>query len=155
MQAEFADPVSLSGLLRHRSVHGFWVSERVRWNDTDLVGHVNNLSITNYCEIGRVNFLQPWLLPGAPERALFLIVRMTTNFLGEVHWPGVVDVGTSVLEVGRSSVRVVHAVFDGERCVATADSVLVHIDEASRASHPIPEAVLDYFSQYRSVWTEA
>lgn len=154
MPPDFADPVALSEVLRDRARHRYWVSERVRWSDTDQVGHVNNLSITNYCEIGRVSFLQPWLMPDAPVRALFLIVRMTTNFLGEVHWPATVDVGTGVLEIGRSSVRVVHAVFDGERCVATADSVLVHIDEATRASQPIPTMVLDYLLTYRLAWPE-
>lgn len=155
MHPEFADPMALSSLLAHRAAHRFWISERVRWTDTDQVGHVNNLSISNYCEIGRVNFLMPWLVPEAPVRALFLIVRMTTSFLGEVHWPSTVDVGTSVLEIGRSSARVVHAVFDGERCVATADSVLVHIDESSRASQPIPAMVLNYLEQHRSVVSSA
>lgn len=73
---------------------------------------------------------------------------MTANFLGEVHWPATVDVGTSVLALGTGSRRVVHGVFVGERCVATGDSVLVHIDELARVSRPMPGAVREYLSAY-------
>lgn len=75
MRPEFDDPRALSALLAHRGAHRFWLSERVRWTDTDQVGHVNNLSISNYCEIGRVNFLMPFLAPSASVRALFQIGR--------------------------------------------------------------------------------
>lgn len=145
---DIADPLALSEVLSRRSVHKRWLSERVRWSDTDQVGHVNNLSITNYCEIGRTELLQPFLEPGASPRALFLVVRMSTNFHGEVHWPATVDVGSSVLTLGTSSCRVVHGAFVGERCVATADSVLVHIDEVARVSQPMPDTVREYLSGY-------
>ncbi len=142
------DPVAFGRFLGRRAIHRHWLSERVRWSDTDHLGHVNNLSITNYCEIGRTAMLQPFLEPGAPLRALFLVARMATNFHGEVHWPATVDVGTSILEFGTSSCRIVHGVFVGERCVATADSVIVHIDEAARTPQPVPETVRARLSAY-------
>lgn len=145
---ETADPIAFSRFLSRREIHKYWLSERVRWSDTDHLGHVNNLSITNYCEIGRTALLQPFLEPGAPLRALFLVARMATNFHGEVHWPATVDVGTSILEFGSSSCRIIHGVFLGDRCVATADSVIVHIDETARTSKVIPAEVRNYLSAY-------
>jgi len=146
--ADFSDPLAASALLRHRSVHDHWLSERVRWTDTDQVGHVNNLSISNYCELGRVSFLEPYLAPGVALRAPFLIVRMNTSFLGEVHWPAFVDVGTRVPEIRGSSVRLADGVFLAERCVATADSILVHIDEATRKAKSIPDEVRRYLGEH-------
>ncbi|GAC1619828.1 MAG: thioesterase family protein [Nevskia sp.] len=135
-------------LPRLRAAFPHWMQEQVRWSDTDLVGHVNNLSISTYFETGRTHFLLPVLSKKLPEPSLLLIASMTVNFLGEVHWPATVDIGSGLLGLGRSSCRMAQAVFDGERCVATADTTLVLIDEGSRRSRAIPEAMRRWFLEF-------
>jgi acyl-CoA thioester hydrolase len=41
--------------------------------------------------------------------------------------------------VGRSSVTIEQAIFQDGACVATAETVVVHMDEATRRSRPLSE----------------
>lgn len=143
-----AVPQSRNDSLRRRSIYAHWMQERVRWSDTDLVGHVNNLSFSAYFESGRTHFLRPVLAGGAHPPMMLLVAQMTVNFLGEVHWPADIDVGTGVLAVGRTSCRVGQALFDGDRCVSSAESVLVLIDEASRKPRQIPECLRSWLTGF-------
>jgi acyl-CoA thioester hydrolase len=127
--------------LPDRAAYPHWVRERIRWSDTDMLGHVNNLAIAAYCESGRTEFLRTVLAPAAAPRSLLLLAHLSTSFLGEIHWPGEVDVGTGVLEVGRSSCRMGQAVFAGDRCVSRSESVLVLIDERTRRPRAIDDAL--------------
>jgi acyl-CoA thioester hydrolase len=55
-----------------------------------------------------------------------------------MHWPGTVEVGTRVEQVGRSSIVLAQALFQEDRCVATAQSVAVLTDITTRRSRSIP-----------------
>jgi acyl-CoA thioester hydrolase len=134
--------------LARRASFKHWLVERVRWSDTDQVGHVNNLSFSTYCETGRTEFLSPWIRRDAPQQMLLLLAQMNTCFLGEAHWPGEVDVGTCILDIGKSSCRMGHALFIGERCICTADSVLVYVDVHTHATGPIPGELRQFLAAY-------
>ena len=134
--------------LASRTTYAYWIKERIRWSDTDMIGHVNNLAISAYVESGRSEFMRPIMIHEVNPRALMVLAKLTVNFLGEVHWPGDVDVGTVVMKIGRSSCIMGHGLFDGERCVSTAESVIVMIDEATRKSCEIPGWVRDYLSRF-------
>jgi len=113
--------------------------DTIRYADTDRQGHVNNAAFATYCETGRCAFLfdpqKPLLQPGAG----FVIARLALDFLIEMSWPGRVEIGTRVLSIGRSSFTLGQGLFQGGRCVATAESVIVQMDEATRRSKPLPE----------------
>jgi acyl-CoA thioester hydrolase len=127
--------------LTRRAVFPHWVSERVRWSDTDMIGHVNNLAFAAYFETGRSLFLRHFTQGDAGSRALFLLGEMTIRFIGEAHWPAQIDAGTGVIAIGRSSLRVGQGLFNGERCVATSESTLVLLNEETRRSREIPSGV--------------
>ena len=50
-----------NNILTQRSTYSYWLTENIRWSDTDLVGHVNNLSFSTYYETGRTQFLRPFV----------------------------------------------------------------------------------------------
>jgi len=134
--------------LTRRATFRHWMAERVRWSDTDMVGHVNNLAFAAYLETGRTHFMYPMVNEATGERALFLLARLTVDYLDEVHWPAAIDIGTGILALGRASLRLGQGLFDGDRCVAVADSVMVRIDETSRNSAPIPDWARARFAPY-------
>jgi acyl-CoA thioester hydrolase len=141
-------PLPRDPRLSQRAAFPHWLTERVRWSDTDLVGHVNNLSFGTYIETGRTEFLRELIDRNADSRVLLLMAQVNICFLGEVHWPSDVEVGTCILELSRSSCRMGHGLFVGERCVGTADTLLVHIDEATRKPSAIEGALRDYLNSY-------
>jgi acyl-CoA thioester hydrolase len=60
------------------------------------------------------------------------------DYLGELNWPGDVEIATRIAEVGRSSLTLDQALFVGETCVANGRTILVLIDEKTRRPQPLP-----------------
>ena len=136
-------------LLAQRSLYRHWERERVRWSDTDMIGHTNNLAFGAYCETGRALFMKHLLGPAAESRQMFLLTQLIVNFIGELHWPAEVAIGTGVMAIGRTSCRLGQGLFDGERCFGTSEALLVLIDEDTRKPRPIPDAVRAWLSEHR------
>lgn len=116
--------------------------DKLRYADTDKLGHVNNAAFSTFFETGRVELLHD---PRAPLNAAgcgFVIARVAIDFVAEILWPGEVEIATRVAAIGRSSIRLEQALFQDGRHVASAESVVVHIDLGDRRSRPLsPEAV--------------
>lgn len=116
--------------------------DTVRYGDTDRQGHVNNAVFSTYLESGRVALLLDPTAPLADPGAAFVIARLTLDFLGEITWPGRIDIGTGVTAVGRSSVVLQQGLFQGGSCVATGESVIVQVDLGTRCSKPLSDAAV-------------
>lgn len=127
--------------LRQRHTYSFWVRERVRWSDTDMAGHVNNLAFAAFFETGRALLLRRFMECDARLRALLVLAEMRLKFLGEANWPADIEIGTGVMSIGRRSCRMGQALLDGERCISVAESALVLIDEDTRKPREIPDEV--------------
>jgi acyl-CoA thioester hydrolase len=124
-------------MLTDRRSFKLWTSDKLRYNDLDRQNHVNNAVFATFSETGRVAFLlyDEAFLRSRPGTD-FVIARIEIDYRGELRYPGSVDIGTRVLHIGRSSMRLGQGIFDGERCVATVESVVVMIDENSRKACP-------------------
>lgn len=124
-----------------------WAYEKLRLGDTDRQGHVNNAVFATFAETGRIEFMRDDLLTLDRTGLGFVVVRVEIDFRGELHWPGKVDIGTRLLAVGRTSWRLEHGVFSGERCVATAISVMVTIDGKTRRPTPLPDVLRTWLEE--------
>lgn len=117
--------------------------DKVRYADTDRQGHVNNSVFASFLETGRVEVLYDPEHPLADEGASFVIARLVLDFKAEIRWPGRVDIGTRVARVGRSSVTLEQGLFQGDTCVATAETVIVHVDSTTGRARPLPSPSAD------------
>ncbi len=113
--------------------------EKLRYADTDRQGHVNNAVFSTILETGRVELLYAPDNPLHEPGCAFVIASLHLDFQGEITWPGHVDVGTRVSNVGNSSLSLEQGLFQGNRCVATAKTVIVQMDEASRRAYPLSD----------------
>lgn len=110
--------------------------ETIRFGDLDRQNHVNNAVFATHFESGRVIILY------GPEYGLivpdasFVLARIAIDFLGEMHWPGEVEIGTAITRVGNSSLGLDQALFVDGVCVATAENTLVLVDKATRKPKP-------------------
>lgn len=118
--------------------------EKLRYADTDRQGHVNNAVFATMFETGRVELFYDRNKPLASDNCAFVVASITVNYLGEINWPGRVDIGTRVASVGRSSVTVEHGLFQDGRCVASGQSVVVQMNETTRRSQPLDDAAAQY-----------
>ncbi|NKX66718.1 acyl-CoA thioesterase [Labrenzia sp. 5N] len=111
--------------------------DKLRYGDTDRQGHVNNAVFATFLETGRVELLYNEAL--ADQGAAFVIARLELDFLAEVNWPGEVEIGTAVIDVGRSSFKLFQKVFQNGKPVAQAVTVIVQMSESTRKSQPLSE----------------
>jgi acyl-CoA thioester hydrolase len=123
---------------RLRETYRVWAQDLARFGDTDRLGHINNAAYATYLETARVALL---LDPAAGFGESFVIVRLTIEFRAEMFWGGTVDIGTMVRQIGRSSFTLGHGIFKGETCHATAEAVMVRMDEVTRRAAPLSDAL--------------
>lgn len=114
------------------------IAADIRYADLDRQGHVNNAVFSTFSEIGRVAFLYDPERPLAPAGASFVIARIEIDFHKELHWPGSVEIGTGVTEIGRSSFWIAQGIFNEGRLAASVAGVLVMTDTRTRRSTPLP-----------------
>jgi acyl-CoA thioester hydrolase len=110
----------------------------IRFGDLDPQGHVNNTVFATFFETGRVAFLRE---PGnalSPPGTTSVLARLDIDFLKELHWPGAVEIGTGVAEIGRSSFTFLQAIFHAGVCAATGRATMVMIDASTRRARPLP-----------------
>ncbi len=119
----------------------FWTEEKLRLADTDMNGHINNGAIGAFCEAGRAEIMQA--VAGPPEgRAVGMAVaRVEIDYLREIHYPGRVRIGTCVARIGRSSITVEQALFQGDTCFATSRGVMVMLDRETRRPAEMPDTL--------------
>jgi len=121
----------------------------IRFGDLDPQGHVNNTVFATFFETGRVAFLRE---PGnalSPPGTTSVLARLDISFLKELHWPGTVQIGTGVAEIGRSSFTFLQAIFHEGECAATGRATMVMIDDATRKSRALPEEALARLERLR------
>lgn len=121
------------------------ISEKVRYSDTDRQGHVNNVLFAFFFEAGRVDLL--FQRGDAPvEGCFYVLARSTIEFLGELNWPGDVEVGTRISKVGSSSMTIHQVLYQAGRCAAASESVMVQVDIASRCAKPLSDSTRLYLA---------
>lgn len=119
--ADRPDPRRLSMLL-----YPMRFPVRLRLDDLDFNGHVNNVAVTVLHQESRATMLQHvWPIRDRDRRPQFAVAQHVTHFLAELFYPGDVQCCAGVGRVGTSSIRIATALFDGDRCVSLGDTVLV------------------------------
>ena len=121
------------------------ILDNVRFADLDPNHHVNNAIYATYFEIGRVTLMKDRSYGLMPEGLSWMMVRLDMHFHAELRWPGTIEMGLGLVKFGRTSVTFDQVVFSEGRCVASAQSVSVLIDDATRKPTPLtPELIKNF-----------
>ncbi len=117
----------------------FVTTQRLRFCDTDQLGHVNNAVYSVMCEAGRSELMQAagLLEPGSGYGVV--IARLELDFLREMNWPGEIRIETAIHRIGQKSVQLRQHVYQGDTLVAKATSIIAVIDTAKRRAVPITD----------------
>jgi acyl-CoA thioester hydrolase len=126
--------------LTQKSTYRSFEPEKIRFSDTDMIGHVNNVAFAALLESGRTAFGHAELFPHMPRGFLVVMARVEIDYRRELHWPSVVDIGTRLISVGRSSYAMGQGIFRGDLCVTTGRTTLVMIDRSTRRPAELPES---------------
>ena len=124
------------------------LADNVRFADLDPNQHVNNAVYASYFETGRVMLVKDRSHGLIPTGLTWMMVRLDIHFRAELRWPGTIEMGLGVNKFGRTSVTFDQVVFSSGLCVASAQSVTVLIDEATRKPTPLTAEILRNFQPW-------
>ena len=116
----------------------FVTTQRLRFCDTDQLGHVNNAVYAVMLEAGRSELVAgAGLLEGG---IAVVIARLELDFLREMNWPGEVRIETAVHRLGSKSFTFRQRLVLAGTLTARASTVLAVIDTATRRAVPLSDA---------------
>ncbi len=125
-------------------------AEKLRFADTDCNGHISNAVFAVCCQNARMELLHDPRRVPLPIDAQFVIVRFEIDFLGEMHWPGTVVIGTRCERIGRSSLTLAQVLFIDGSCAASARSTVALMDRTTRRAIPLPPETAAAVQAFRS-----
>lgn len=117
--------------LTERSTYGHWSREKVRWGDQDGARHINNVAYATYLEDARLELLLERVIPHKAKGDNFIVRRVVIDYLGTASYPAEIDIGSCVVAVGESSFTIGQGVFLGDQCLATGETVHVHLTQGA------------------------
>ena len=118
------------------------LTDNVRFADLDPNQHVNNAVYASYFETGRVTLVKDRTYGLMQPGLSWILVRLDIHFRAELRWPGTIEMGLGVARFGRTSVTFDKVVFSEGKCVASAQSVMVLIDEITRKPTPLTSEIV-------------
>ena len=123
--------------------HTFYII--VAWSDMDALAHVNNAKYFTYLESARVDFLQHYqhLMPMPRAGVGPILAYIDCQFILPVTFPDEVIIGSRVIDVGNTSVKLEQAIFstEFEQIAAASKSVLVLINYSTGEKVKVPDGV--------------
>ncbi|GAB7388714.1 thioesterase family protein [Bacillaceae bacterium] len=135
----------------------FRVPIRVRFAETDMLGHVNNVSYFLYFEQGRLDYLAHL---GVTEELFALekgkmavAANLECHYLRQVFYGQPLQLYVRVARIGNSSFNLEYALCletNGE-LVAAGRGAMVYVDRHTGKSEPLPESVRETFRAFEKM----
>lgn len=120
----------------------FYIHVNIRFSETDMYGHMNNVSPFIYFEEARIAYLRSLGLFNdfSNKEEAIIVADLQCNYLKQLFFGDQVNVHVKTKEVGNSSFDVHYMVTKGDfDVVLTARGRLVYIDANLGKSKPLTE----------------
>ncbi|MDE7409019.1 MAG: acyl-CoA thioesterase [Muribaculaceae bacterium] len=135
-------------ILEHLDASAFRhaVPLQLRFNDIDVLGHVNNNAQLALFDVGKTEFynalrgqLADW------SRVEAVIVNINCTFMEQIHFTDPMEVRTRVKKIGDKSFTIQQILrnTDTGRICSMCESVMVSVDYETKTSKPIPENIAE------------
>jgi len=115
---------------------------QIRFNDIDMLGHVNNAVHQYYFDIARLEYFRDVFqeVVDWKEEALVL-ASITVDYVQPVLIDDAIEVCTSINHIGNKSIRMIQEIVDrnSREIKSTSRSVLVAYHNRLASAIPVPE----------------
>ena len=136
--------------------YSFKLPVRVRFRDTDMMGHVNNAVYLTYFEAGRIEY---WIAltgdPAALDELPFILARTEIDFLAEARAAEDLTLGVRAGRLGNKSFDLEYLLVrnaDG-KAVAKGRSVQVMFDYESKKTCPLDDETRRMIGEFKGALT--
>ncbi|MFM5907422.1 MAG: acyl-CoA thioesterase [Novosphingobium sp.] len=119
----------------------FMTEVDVRFSDIDVNRHINNVSLSNFVEEGRVRFHRASGYHSAIAGIGSMVASIGIEYVGQAYYPGTLEIRAGASQVGRTSFELELLITQDGRPVVFARSVMVCTREGK--PFPIPDSFRD------------
>ncbi|MHA3893467.1 acyl-CoA thioesterase [Acinetobacter sp. GXMZU3951] len=115
--------------------------QNVAWGDMDAFGHVNNVMYYRYIESARIQYFDA--LNIFEQSVLTVVASNQCKYMRPVFYPDQLKIATRVEELRNSAMRMSYLLWSTAQnaVVATAEAVIVCVDNKSMQKTAIPEHI--------------
>lgn len=120
---------------------------KVRFSETDLLGHVNNSNYFVYIEEARIEFLKK-VFP--EKKRTFVVASVSCDFIRQAFFDQKLMIHTSIVEIGNKSFTLVHEILDKENghLIAKGQSVVVYFHFQKQKSEALTPDMRERLLEY-------
>lgn len=126
----------------------------LRFNDFDMLGHLNNASFFEITDLAKARFME-WLLGGEVDWRHFdvAIVNIDCSFYAQVFPDDRIGVRTGVRKIGEHSFTIEQRVVDcdSDKVFAVSCSVFCAFDRSTLHAKPIPSVLREALERVVSI----
>lgn len=122
---------------------------KVRFSETDMFGHMNNVSAFIYFEQARIEYLQQagFTLDDQEDLGIPIVADLQCDFHQQIYFNEEITIYVKVNHLGRSSIDLHYMVKNEQNKIClTGRGALVYIDKKSHRPIKLPPAILEKLS---------
>lgn len=127
-----------------RQDFSFFHTLRVRWSEVDMQAIVFNGNYLNYFDVAFTEYWRATTLPDVIAQAEAGLEMFARKASIEYHAPArfddVLEIGVRCADIGRSSMRFVLEIYQGDQLLVSGEMTYVYADSRIRKSEPVPAA---------------
>jgi acyl-CoA thioester hydrolase len=112
----------------------------IAWGDMDALGHVNNGKYFDYFQEARIDWIQTLNLDMKQKQGP-VVVHVACTFLKPVVYPATLTIKSSIQSIGRSSMEMLHEIYQNDILMAHGISRVVWVDYIANKSIPLPNVI--------------
>ena len=128
---------------------------QIRFADVDVLGHVNNVNLQHYFDLGKAQYYKQVIgVPDDWRGGLGLITASTAiSYFAQTRPTEEIEVQTSVPKIGNKSMTFVQRIVNGTtgEVKAESTSVLVAFDFAEQDSVSVPQEWRERIAEHESM----
>jgi acyl-CoA thioester hydrolase len=126
---------------------------KVRFCETDALGHINNTSYFVYLEEARIQFFEEMGASMNPTKWQYILASTKCDFVAQGYFNQVLTIKTFVTKIGNKSFTVGHEIVDSDtnELIARGEAVIVYFNFDIQQSEPLPDHIKQFLQGYMAV----
>jgi len=137
----------------------FFTPIQVRFSDTDMLGHINNVSYFSYFEHGRLAYMDElkladdWFRSNNQSEYTGVVAHLECQYLKQIHFGDEIRLGVRTSRIGNSSIDMEYAIILPEKqtIASIGRSTMVQIHMKTGKSSPLSESFKSKIRQFESI----
>ncbi len=121
---------------------------QIRFNDIDMMGHVNNAVIMEFFDYGKMKYFEAVNIRVEKEDTTLIIVHYDVDFLGQILLHDQPEVNTKVFKFGNKSLQILQHITCNGETKAICKTVMSGYDRLKKTSEIIPESIKSAIRRY-------